>query len=448
MIDIEPTKLMTWLDEHRYRRSTPVIAGLLVIVIWLFVVPEAKSGQHCVLGAAVLFVVVVLCAWLRRIPRKRNKEAVGFLVAIAVYDRKEEKELQQHFIDTLRDLLARSSATYPFELVVLPNYYAQQIVAGADPQVCFDKARCQFMVRGRARLAASGGKEKHVLDLHGLVRHKPLPTEALQVLQRDFSELLPRRIAFSSGIALEGFELSADCVAVVSKYIIAMAAAQSGDAQYSRALLEELNSLRTQLSQQRPPEQAVLRKVPVRLAEVYSFIAARELRLWREDHSPERIRTIESFLDKIDDLKLAAYLPKLLRSICLFLRDDVRGAMAELRKCRNETESTWRVNLAFLYAYQGDLKSAKRELQVAARGQLDHSTPNQAEQFIVWVLDERSDKTQLWYLLGLINHLLKEDNDQALSDLERFLCLADKSRFSGAIQHARALVQKLRAGTA
>jgi tetratricopeptide (TPR) repeat protein len=201
--------------------------------------------------------------------------------------------------------------------------------------------------------------------------------------------------------------------------------------------------MRPQLTRRPPPEQEVLRRVPARLAEVYTHIAARELTRWREDHLPDRITVIQSLLDKIDALHLTSYLPTLLRSICLFLRHDVRSSMAELRKCKGELELTWRVNLAFLYAYEGDLNSARREMQIAARGQLSEATPNQAEQFILWVLDEEPEKTHLWYLLGLINYLLKGDFDQAQADFKRFLSVADRTCFGSAVQHAQTLARKV-----
>jgi len=81
----------------------------------------------------------------------------------------------------------------------------------------------------------------------------------------------------------------------------------------------------------------------------------------------------------------------------------------------------WHFNLAFLRAYQKDLKRCIRQYRICANFEILPVTISEVEDFMVWILDEEPDKYQFFYCLGFFNWIIKGDLHQAIQDFERFL---------------------------
>ena len=245
---------------------------------------------------------------------------------------------------------------------------------------------------------------------------------------------------------MTGFGITADCIQVVAKYVIANASFLSNDISYARSLLEELQSIEDSV-RRLPPVRAVLRRVPPALARVYWELARLEFRRWREDHQTEQIDLIEDLLNRCEAKGGPPTNISHLRAICAFVRADFTKALTETRQARSDTNDTWRLNLAFQYAYSGDVRNAKRQYVIARNGEVDQGTPNEIEEFILWALDENPSKVQLHYCLGIVNLWFKGDRQQARNDFEQFINATNDSEFQEARIHAKQLLVEIESQT-
>jgi hypothetical protein len=71
---------------------------------------------------------------------------------------------------------------------------------------------------------------------------------------------------------------------------------------------------------------------------------------------------------------------------------------------------------------------------------------NEVEDFILWVLEEEPDKVQLYYCLGLLNELFKEDHRQAIQDYNQFLNKVNENDFVEQQASAQAKIERLQRG--
>jgi hypothetical protein len=76
----------------------------------------------------------------------------------------------------------------------------------------------------------------HVLDLEGGVSHSPVTTNFSQSFAKECTELLPRKLQLSKENDLFAFQFTSEWTDVVSRYIIGIASAISGDLDYAEHL--------------------------------------------------------------------------------------------------------------------------------------------------------------------------------------------------------------------
>ncbi len=440
--------ILAWIRPRWHSPMALVAAILLAVVAWLLLAGQVNLQNVSLTewSIAALIGVGVFLLWLlnRRIPRAR-RGTVGFVIAIAVYDPTVGKDLRQNFVDSLRQLLSESKARYRFDLVELADHQARRLLNRGNPAFYLAKSRSQFILWGRARKGDTPEGERHVLDLQSAVKHRSVPEQVQQAFQQEFSKLLPQHVTFASSASMTGFEITAGCIQIVAKYVIANASFLSGDIAYSRSLLEELDSIRDSVL--RPPqERAVLRRLPQALARVYWELAQAEYRRWREDRQKERIGLIDDMLDRCEAKGGPQAVIAHTGAICAFVRGDILKAFSETRRAKSDVNDTWRLNLAFLYAYTGDVRNAKRQYMIARNGEISPGTPNQIEEFVLWVLGEDPSMVQLHYCLGIANLWFKGDPAQARIDLEQFLNATKESEFHTARVHAKQLLAEIEAG--
>jgi hypothetical protein len=122
----------------------------------------------------------------------------------------------------------------------------------------------------------------------------------------------------------------------------------------------------------------------------------------------------------------------LLESLFHFLANrDTKAAIEVLQKCAHKviTSCVWRLNLAFLYAYEGNLGETLRQYCIVADYKVEPITLAQIEEFLCWIIEEEPDKYQFYFCLGYINWRIKGDAKRAILDFEEFLQLRKINQF-------------------
>lgn len=77
--------------------------------------------------------------------------------------------------------------------------------------------------------------------------------------------------------------------------------------------------------------------------------------------------------------------------------------------------------MAFLLAFDGNLRDAVRHYRQAIAQQVDDDLIGKIEDFVVYVATTHPEKYQLYYCLGFFNRHFKGDGLQAAKDFNTFL---------------------------
>jgi len=449
MLNVDVNKIIDWCFERWEQKSTIFI--LIVILslsfFWKFIDDSLSDLSLQEFIFIVLINIFTYLVWAKTtaIPRAK-KGKIGFGVAIACETKEQRKKLVADFVSSLQELLNRQSQFFQFDLVQIPEGYARRIKNFDDASILRRKARCHYLIYGTAKVREINGQKNHVLNLEAQIAHRPLPEELRASFSKEMREIFPRRLRIDSKNDLISFEFTSEWVDCVSRYIIGIAAYLSGDDAYAEKLFLDIFNNQRLKTCQLPPLKKLRQRVPIRLADIYTWYAAKEFEEWRKDRDPERWKTLWGFIVKIRNLHPSQYNARLLTAIYLFVtKRDVTAAIREIKKCRNESDATWRYSYAFLLAYKGELKKAVKMYKKAAQHYCGPGIPLQTEEFILWMLEQEPEKVQLYFCLGMINWKGKEDREQAIKDFEKFTQEAKGKNFDSEIQLAHEYIRNIKA---
>jgi len=343
------------------------------------------------------------------------------------------------------DFFEADGTVTKFYLLEYPQWLARRCIDGSNAKHLLSGSRAHMIIYGEVKLRMLDGKESHVLEIDGAVRHAPIGPEVRQAFGNAIREAIPSRVFLSRDNDLLAFVATSEIAELAARYIVAMAAMLSGDFAYAEQLLlsveQRLRTRQTGIGQVGP----IARRLPARFHELYG--------LWLEALFDRYLATRErAFLVEIERVVNATLLrePKnyqalLSSAICHFsLRRDVASAKRAARACRPMRDQIWRYSFAFLLAYEGNTKKAREEYKMAFKGPTANPTVAvQVEAFIHLVLQDEPDKVQLHFFSGLLNLYVKEDKEGALKDLTAFLAAKGSERFpeerTEAEEHLRAL---------
>jgi len=229
---------------------------------------------------------------------------------------------------------------------------------------------------------------------------------------------------------LLSFEFTSKWTHVVSKYIIGIASAYSGDIDYSEKLLRDALELTSKQNKSFPIYKILQERIPVRISELYELKASVAHRKWVETHDTIYIKELGEYLSNVENNRKNLPSVLFLRAIYSFAKErNADEAINLLNKIKDRNNGTWHYNKAFLYCYKGDLKLAIRHYREAVFYSVEASVLNQVEDFMCWVLAEEPDKYQILYCLGFFNWKAKGDEIQAIKDFEAFLARGKSGKF-------------------
>ncbi len=408
-------------------------ALFILISVVATVLAVGNAGSIVVVISILLSAILLLLVWLisRAIP-KTKKNKVGFVISISCDDELEAKKIRVDFIQTLQRLVKAGRTGSTFQVIEVPSYYSERIVDADDAQKLRIKTKAHFILYGRVRVRNIKKKEHHFIELDGLVTHKPISGASSKQLSTEFAELLPRKVAIATEDDLLAFEFASGWAEVVAKYIIGIAAALSGDLAYAEQLYSEVQEKVRINPNEFPIYEKLNKRIPIRIYELQEARALVSYERWAATHELREIDNLATLLSGIDDEQYKRTSILFLKSISLFLKDrNVSEALRYLNKCaKQHRAAAWHFNMAFLYAYQGDLKTAVRHYRIGNSLPITADLISKIEDFILHVVENEPDKYQLFFCLGFFNRHVKGDSHQAINDLEKFLRSGDTSKFA------------------
>jgi tetratricopeptide (TPR) repeat protein len=403
--------------------------GLIILETFVLFSVFSLTVNHFSIGISILITICIsigiALVWLHsiRIP-KTSKNKVGFLVAITCNDSHEKIKIDNDFIEPLHRLIKSGQNGHTFDFIVLNQYQSKKIISNDDAEKVRLKANAHFMVYGNVRLRNINDIDTHIIELEGIVSHKQVDSNSTTAFSQEFAELLPRRVHASTVNDVIFLQLTSEWTEIVAKYIIATAAALSGDLEYSEMLYTEIKIKLPLIESKIPVYTQLKHRVPLRLSEINLIKSQRNFDEWVKNKDDL------SLLENADNL-LNELLPEhqsldtvtTLKALnCFLLNRDTQGALKLLNSINKRVRNqVWHLNVAFIFAYTAKLNNAARSYRIAAIESSNPSILSQVEDFIVWIIEQEPDKFYLFYALGYFNWKIKGDTKMAKSDFEKFL---------------------------
>lgn len=394
----------------------------------------ATSVPAAVAAVVVATSILIICAvWLysRRLPRTAH-DRVGVVVSIHYDDESHAKRIREDLVSTLRRLMRSGTVGSTIQFIDLPTFHAEKIHDVDDARRLRIRTRAHFMLFGRVRVRDLNQKEHHFIELDGIVAHKQVSDEVCKRLAAEFTELLPRRVSFSTENDLLAFTFTSEWTELVAKYIIGIAAEVSGDLAYAEQLFVDVTQRLGTEVRDFPVFEKLRQRLPIRLFEIYEARATYAYEVWESTHDPAQVEQMGELLPRIDHERFKRPSVLFLRSILSFLRGrDVASALQWLQKCdKQDRSAVWHLNMAFLHAYKSDLRTAIRHYRQAVNLPMPPELFSKIEEFVVYIASSEPTKHQLYYCLGFYNWKIKGDIDQAVNDFTRFLGAGSTDQFA------------------
>lgn len=443
--DIPP--LINQLSKNHWYKIEGLIISIALALIFECVILLPFSVTFFQISSIYIFtsiLIIIIWFYSKRIP-KTGKNKVGFIVSIRCDSEVERAKIQEDFIYSLRNLIKSGWAGRSFQFIRIPEHIADKIEDLDDANDLRMKCKGHFILFGQVRLRELFGKKHHILDLNGIVSHRLISSEVGKVFSKEFSELLPRKVNISEEADLLAFDFTAEWIECVSKYIIGIASFVSFDLRYAEQLFNDVSDLLEQKDQSFPIYAKLKQRLPARFADIHIARANRAFTKWTKIHDPILIDLLGQHLQKVGKKFSNNYTFILLKSVWLFLNErNTILAKKELKKVKKHKGVTWRYNLAFLLAYEGNLMAAIKQYRHAFKVDMNPNILSTIEDFFMWFLDEEPDKYQFHYCLGYINRNKKGDIDLAIKDFENFLKHGKEDEFVNERRLAEKWIQEMK----
>ena len=298
-----------------------IISCIISILLVTAICAVIKPNKYVIVSLYLLPCLIIVFSWFysRRYP-KTKKYKIGFVVSITCSSEEDRIKIREDLIISLKELLKRGRTGKSFQFIIIPEHIAEKVIDADDAHDLRRKCKAHFILYGRVRVRDIQGKAHHVLNLEGLVGHRPLPSQVSQLLSKEFAELLPRRVHIAPENDLFLFEFTSEWIDHVSRYIIGTASVLSGDLDYAEALYNDLNEMLNSKEGSFPIFIKLKDRIPLRLSEIYEARARFEYELWLKDHDDQHLDQVGMYLDKIIPRLKDHYRIRLNRSVYLFLK--------------------------------------------------------------------------------------------------------------------------------
>lgn len=414
--------IMTKLENQWHRWYSPFLMSITLIICSIVTFNNKPLWCHIVLFITVPAMVSLVWFLTTRLPLV-PKGKVGIALAFTSDNVEEAKQLEFDFTVALRKLLQRDPTGANFSVVVLPEYVSEKLLNADGCDRIMKKCRAHLLLYGTAKKRNVRGKETHVLDFEGAVRHSPIPIQVGSKFATDFRSVIPKKLMFSTENDALVFESASKWFDLSARYIIGVAAYLSGSVEYAENMLLHLESELKNAREIPPFIQTIAKKLPTRFHELYTNWHIAVHQEYFVTGNEEFLKFEDGLIDKLLIRDPNNYSALLGKSVAEFvLRRNTAKAKSLVLKCKKSQDATWRYNLAFLMCYEGDLRGCHEEYRKAFKSFTgDVTVPIQCEDFIQKIVAEEPDKGQLHFALGLINYNTKKDYRSAKKDFGLFI---------------------------
>jgi hypothetical protein len=290
------------------------------------------------------------------------------------------------------------------------------------------------------------GVEHHHIELNGVVSHAPIPIEASKAFGAEFRELLPKKVLIPADNDLLAFEVTSQWAELVAKYVIGIASALSGDLDYAELLYREVSERIASIKSDLPVFGKLKQRLPFRIAELYEVRAIRAYESWALNNQPAEIEGLGRFLSNIDLEKYSTPAVLNLSAFHAFMSGRGVGPALEFlnRVAASHRDSVWHLNVAFLVAYDGDLKLAVRHYRKAAEQRMVPDLIAKIEDFVYFIATSEPAKYQLYFCLAFFNWKVKGDKLLAAKYFRTFLKLRKNDDFAKGAVLAEGWLQEIK----
>lgn len=370
--------------------------------------------------STIFLITVIYWLYSNRTP-KNKKNKFGFVISIYCDDYETDKKFREDFVTNLNTLISDGSTGKHFNFIELNNHDSKAVTNSQEAELILEKTRAHFIIYGRVKTR----DKSHYLKLDSRVTHKPLPIIISNVLSREMSELLPRKLKIEDNNFLENFEFTSKWTEIASKYLIGNVKLLSGEIDTAFELYNEVLNISKNYRSIPVIEQLYL-KSKNKIIAIFDIKITGLYEEWVETHDILLLQNINLLTNEYDKYSITNYQIETIKSIAsVLLFQDIDTAIAILSKFpKNAQNATWLLNRAFLLAYKGDLTGAYREYKRASTRPTEEfydGLINKVEDFILLMISQNNDTHQLHYCLGIINKEFKEDFLLAKQDLDKFL---------------------------
>ncbi|MFA6529109.1 MAG: hypothetical protein WCT46_06255 [Candidatus Gracilibacteria bacterium] len=386
---------------------------------------------------------LIFWLWTRCKYPKVPKNKVGIILAIETEKDLERNKVYRDFVFYFRKLINEAGFSDIFEIVDLNEYQSSVTSRLLSEQ---SQSLIQFRKDGvfknlvkrnkwESQQKKIGGhlyiwgeirkrmdkESKYIFDIDGLIVHKPLKVGAHNIIAKDFIESWFKRIAFSDVFELTGFEISAELVFVISKYIIGLASLISGDPvlalKLHTVLRTEFEGINKKYNPVPPNLLKIRSKLDALIAEENILIANWYLRNNQITQADKYLA--DSFLVKQDNY--GAYIFSALRK---FQNNDLDGCLGDVMKAKKiaVNNQIWRYDYAFLLVWKGNYERGLNQYQKITENTYPGEDVTVNE---IYIFQQGLWKNKKWipalFILGFIMYKKLDNLPQSHQYFERFI---------------------------
>lgn len=418
------------LVQRHWRSPLGLVAAIALLSLIAVALLE-HLAPAIVAAASVLACACVVLIWIHaRSIRKNPKDRIGVMVAIQCSDEAEEARVREDFVGRIRSLVSKGASSSRLNFIEVPKHLSNTLTDDSAVDKLRRKANAHFVLHGHVRLRNFDGRQHHVIDIRGLVAHKELEKSVQNRFRQEFAELMPARVTFPEENDLLAFEFTAELTDIVSRYVIGLAAALSGDVASAERMYVDVSRRLSGVDKQFPVLEKIRTRLPFRMFELNEARAVASYEKWRRHKTKENAQALGRYLAAIPvDADYARRVLSLRAVHAVVDLKDIALAREYVLRHDLRENAIWHFNLAFLAAFDGKLRKAVKHYQDGARTVVEEETIADIEEFMTWILREEPSKYQFHYCLGFFNWKVRGDLALASSDFKVFLRSGDERQF-------------------
>ena len=283
-----------------------LVISILVLLV-MFILGFKDEHEYYIKYISVLVVIdiflVLLWLIISRCP-KAAKNKFGFVVALYCENEEEKVKIKSDFIDFLEGNILNSKVGKYFSFIEIPDYYCRDIKDGNNKYKLLRRSKSNYLIFGKVKLRKFNDHISHVIDLDGIVVHRPTSEKVQKHFRNEFGELFPKRYIISEQNDFLKFEFTADLIRIISNYIIGISFSISGlnllAEEFYCAVEKQLKSADNKL----PSILKIKERLPLRFYETYSSLAQIEYKKWLDCDGSYKMAIFGEYVKKWQNICL------------------------------------------------------------------------------------------------------------------------------------------------